>query len=62
MKHIVNYTSGLPGLGFRAVKVASDAGEQLSQINELEFVPSDSYLYSNHNVFYRIELIESISK
>ena len=62
VKHLLNYTSGLPRLDFRAVKVASDIDEQLNQIHELEFVPGEGYLYSNHNVFLQMKLIEIITK
>jgi CubicO group peptidase (beta-lactamase class C family) len=62
VKHLLNYTSGLPRLDFRAVKVSSDIDGQLQQINKLEFMPGEGYLYSNHNVFLQMKLIEVITK
>lgn len=62
VKHLLNYTSGLPRLDFRAVKVASDIDDQLKQIKALEFMPGEGYLYSNHNVFLQMKLIETITK
>lgn len=62
IKHLLNYTSGLPRLNFRAVKVAKDIDNQLQKINELKFIPGEGYLYSNHNVLLQIKLIEKIAK
>jgi len=62
VKHLLNYTSGLPRLNFRKVKVASDIDLQLQQVNKLEFIPGEGYLYSNHNVFLQMKLIEKITK
>jgi CubicO group peptidase (beta-lactamase class C family) len=61
VKHLLNYTSGLPRLDFRAVKVESDIDDQLKQIKALEFMPGEGYLYSNHNVFLQMKLIETIT-
>ncbi len=62
VKHLINYTSGLPRLNFRAVKVASDIDNQLKQISTLKFTPGEGYLYSNHNVLLQIRLIEKLTK
>jgi CubicO group peptidase (beta-lactamase class C family) len=62
VKHLLNYTSGLPRLDFRAVKVVSDIEKQLKQIKALKFMPGEGYLYSNHNVFLQMKLIETITK
>ena len=62
VKHLLNYTSGLPRLNFRGVKVASDIDFQLQQTEKLEFMPGEGYLYSNHNVFLQMKLIEKITK
>jgi len=62
VKHLLNYTSGLPRLNFRAIKIASDFDSQLQQINALKFTPGEGYLYSNHNVLLQVKLIESITK
>lgn len=62
IKHLLNYTSGLPRLNFREVKVASDIDLQLQQIKNLEFMPGEGYLYSNHNVLLQMKLIEKITK
>ena len=62
VKHLLNYTSGLPRLNFRAVKVLNDIDNQLKKISELEFIPGEGYLYSNHNVLLQIRLIEKIAK
>ena len=60
VKHLLNYTSGLPKLNFAAIKAAHDVMAQLQQISRLEFTPGEGYLYSNHNVFLQIKLIEKI--
>jgi len=62
IKHLLNYTSGLPRVNFREVKVTSDIDLQLQQIKSLEFIPGEGYLYSNHNVFLQMKLIEKITK
>jgi CubicO group peptidase (beta-lactamase class C family) len=62
IKHLLNYTSGLPRVNFREVKVASDIDLQLQQIKSLEFIPGEGYLYSNHNVFLQMRLIEKVTK
>jgi len=61
IKHLLNYTSGLPKLNFRKIKKASDINGQLKAIESLRFPPGKGYLYSNHNVFLQIELIEKLT-
>ena len=62
VKHLLNYTSGLPRLNFSTVKVASDIDGQLQQLSKLGFIPGEGYLYSNHNVFLQMKLIEKITQ
>jgi CubicO group peptidase (beta-lactamase class C family) len=62
IKHLLNYTSGLPRLNFSSIKVASDIDHQLQEIETLEFSPGKGYLYSNHNVLLQMKLIEKITK
>jgi CubicO group peptidase (beta-lactamase class C family) len=62
IKHLLNYTSGLPRINFRTIKVASDIDHQLQEVETLEFSPGEGYLYSNHNVFVQMKLIEKITK
>jgi len=59
--HLLNYTSGLPRMNFRAIKNSQSDLELLRKIKSLEFNPGEGYLYSNNNVFLQIRIIEEIS-
>lgn len=62
IKHLLNYTSGLPKLNFRKVKHANDIKKQLDEIESLQFLPGEGYLYSNLNILLQIKLIEKITQ
>lgn len=62
VRHLLNYTSGLPRLDFIKIKVENDINLLLQQIKTLEFTPGEGYLYSNHNVFLQMKLIEQVTK
>ena len=59
--HLLTYTSGLPPL--RESEVAGDADilAALRALPELAFEPGTDFLYSNHNVFLRHRVIESVT-
>ncbi len=61
VKHLLNYTSGLPRFNFRAVKAHTDDLEQLRTISKLQFEPGSDYLYSNHNTFLQMRIVERVS-
>lgn len=62
IRNLLNYTSGLPRVDFGQIRTADDLRFQVNELSSLEFEPGKGYLYSNHNVFLQIRLIELISK
>ena len=62
IKNLLNYTSGLPRVNFRKIRSKGDINAQLNDISVLEFEPGKGYLYSNHNIFLQIKLIELLTK
>jgi CubicO group peptidase (beta-lactamase class C family) len=62
IKNLLNYTSGLPRVNFRKILSKDDLNAQVNDISVLEFEPGKGYLYSNHNIFLQIKLIELLTK
>lgn len=62
IRNLLNYTSGLPRVNFRQIRTAYDLRSQVRELTSLKFEPGKGYLYSNHNVFLQIRIIELISK
>ena len=58
IKHLLNYTSGLPESG-----VFSDEAllTELKQLKSLAFTPGKSYIYSYANVYLQRKVVEAIS-
>lgn len=62
IKNLLNYTSGLPRVNFRKIRSKDDINTQVNDISVLEFEPGKGYLYSNHNIFLQIKLIELLTE
>ncbi len=61
VKHLLNYTSGLPPVRWREIKNHNDAFADLMKVEELPFDPGMGYLYSNNNVFLQRMIIEKVT-
>ncbi|UTW56661.1 beta-lactamase family protein [Kordiimonas sp. SCSIO 12610] len=61
VKHLLNYTSGLPRVRWRVIKNHDDAFADLKQVQTLPFVPGEGYLYSNNNVFLQRMIVEKVT-
>lgn len=63
LKHLLQYTSGLPKVVFDRKKsyTDEDAWRFLRNLENVEFEPGTGYIYSNYNIFLRKRIIEKIS-
>ncbi len=67
IKHLLQYSSGLPNIDWPTIvekhsEIRWDLVQaSLMDIDKLEFQPGTDYLYSNHNPFLLIRIVEAIS-
>lgn len=61
VKHLLNYTSGLPVVNWGTIKSPDDAFADLMKIEKLPFAPGEGYIYSNNNVFLQRLIIAKVS-
>ncbi len=61
IKHLLNYTSGLPVVNWADLKTQDDTFQDLMKITALAFSPGEGYIYSNNNVFLQRLIIEKVS-
>jgi len=61
IKHLLDYTSGLPVVNWDSISNRADALADLMALETLAFTPGDGYLYSNNNVFLQRLIIEVVS-
>jgi|TARA_R110002072_G_scaffold192107_9_gene348882 CubicO group peptidase (beta-lactamase class C family) len=61
IKHLLQYSSGLPKVKWNSVKNDKDIYTNIKSIDNLMFEPGSDYLYSNNNVFLQRRIVEKIS-
>ncbi|MFP2995581.1 serine hydrolase [Spongiivirga sp. MCCC 1A20706] len=61
IKHLLQYTSGLPSIDWENVHNADEVYNNLKQLKALAFEPGTGYLYSNNNVFLQRRIIEKVT-
>ncbi|WP_143569712.1 serine hydrolase [Tenacibaculum agarivorans] len=61
IKHLLQYSSGLPQVNWEAVHSDSDVYKRLQNLKALKFEPGTGYLYSNNNIFLQKRIIEKIT-
>lgn len=62
LKHLVNYSSGLPDFPWKPEITNNDAIKLLYEISELSHLPGTKYHYSYYNNFLLALVIEKVSK
>lgn len=62
LKHLVNYSSGLPDFPWSVGVTNEDAIQSLQKVPKLQHFPGDGYHYSYYNNFLLALIIEKISK
>ena len=62
IRHLLQYTSGLPRINWNKVKNDKDIYTELRKIKNLNFKPGTDYLYSNNNIFLQRRIVEQVSK
>tara|TARA_R110002126_G_scaffold124451_1_gene266414 strand:+ start:28017 stop:29309 length:1293 start_codon:yes stop_codon:yes gene_type:complete len=61
IKHLLQYSSGLPKVKWNSVKNDKDIYTDIKNIDNLIFEPGSDYLYSNNNLFLQRRIVEKIS-
>ncbi len=61
IKHLLQYSSGLPKVKWNSVKNDKDIYTDIKSIDNLIFEPGSDYLYSNNNIFLQRRIVEKIS-
>ncbi|MBR9845565.1 MAG: beta-lactamase family protein, partial [Algicola sp.] len=61
IRHLLQYTSGLPRINWNNIKNDKDIYNELKNIKHLNFKPGTNYLYSNNNVFLQRRIVEQVS-
>lgn len=61
VRHLINYTSGLPGLSPTSDESDSAMLNKLKAIKELQFEPGTAYIYTHSNVYLQMRIVEKLS-
>lgn len=61
IRHLLNYTSGLPNIRYGEVRNNEDVLQDLMELPRLEAPPGTVYRYNNNNVFLQKRIIEKIT-
>ena len=61
IKHLINYTSGLPNLSGTSDETDHVIMDKLATLKELKFEPGTAYIYCHYNVYLQMRIIEKIS-
>lgn len=61
IKHLINYTSGIPLFNLLAEEKDEVILENLRGLKDLQFEPGSAYLYNHYNVFLQMRIIEKVS-
>ncbi|KAB1153941.1 serine hydrolase [Tenacibaculum aiptasiae] len=62
LKHLLNYTSGIPQIDYENVKNENDILEDLQTLPNLMYKPGTDFLYNNNSIFIQKKIIEQVSK
>ncbi|BDD03970.1 serine hydrolase [Aureibacter tunicatorum] len=62
IKHLLNYSSGLPQINYSKVNNDEDVLMDLQNISSLLFEPGMSFNYNNNSVFLQMRIIEKVTK
>lgn len=61
IKHLINYTSGIPLFNLLAQEKDEVIFENLRGLKDVQFEPASAYLYNHYNVFLQMRIIEKVS-
>lgn len=61
VRHLINYTSGIPMLDTRGEENDSAMWAALKHLDSLKFEPGTAYIYNHYNVFLQMRIIEKVS-
>jgi CubicO group peptidase (beta-lactamase class C family) len=61
IKHLLNYTSGLPIIDYETAENEQDMLEDLKQLPNLLFEPGTDFNYNNNSIFLQKKIIEFIT-
>ena len=61
LKHLVNYTSGLPNFRAQSDETDNELLDSLKDLKKLKFEPGSAYIYAHANVYLQKRIIEKAS-
>ncbi|MCX2679388.1 serine hydrolase [Galbibacter sp. EGI 63066] len=61
IKHLLSYSSGLPGIDYENSHNNKDVYNNLKSLQKLDFEPGTSYNYNNNSIFLQRRIIEKVS-
>jgi CubicO group peptidase (beta-lactamase class C family) len=61
IKHLLQYTSGLPNLNWGSIKSDSDILNDLINLDSLRFEPGTNYFYNNNDISVRQFVVENVT-
>lgn len=61
IKHLINYTSGLPNFTAQSNETDAQLLDSLQQLRALKFEPGSAYIYAHANVYLQKQIIEKAS-
>ncbi len=62
IKHLLNFTSGIPQIDYDNVKNDKDILEDLQMLPSLLFEPGTDFNYNNNSIFLQKKIIENVTK
>lgn len=62
VKHLLNYTSGLPKVRISQVKKSQDVLQGLRKLTQLNTEPGAAYNYNHHSIFLQKRIVEKVTK
>jgi CubicO group peptidase (beta-lactamase class C family) len=61
LKHLINYTSGLPNFKAQSDETDNELLDSLKDLKKLKFEPGSAYIYAHANVYLQKRIIEKAS-
>lgn len=61
IKHLINYTSGLPNFKAQSEETDQELLDSLKGLTKLKFEPGSAYIYAHANVYLQKRIIEKVS-